>query len=80
MEDNWIFNSNTNNTYGFYGGMKAELVKQLKDFTADEDWESVNEMTELLTELEQLKESNNMLVLSENNGMGYTIKEYEKGD
>lgn len=78
--DNWIFNDNTENTYGFYGGMKAELIAQLKEFTRDEDWEKVQEMTELLTDLEEWKESDNMLVLSENNGMGYTIKEYEKGD
>ena len=78
--NNWIYNDNTNNTYGFYGGMKAELIEQLKEFTKDEDWEKVQEMTELLTDLEEWKESDNMLVLSENNGMGYTIKEYEKGD
>lgn len=80
MSDNVIFNDRTENTYGFYGDLRENIIKQLEEFTERQDWEYVKEMADLLLDMNAWADNENMLVLSANNGMGYTIKEYEKGD
>ena len=80
MSDNVIFNDRTENTYGFYKDLRENIIKQLEEFTEQQDWEYVKEMADLLIDMNAWENNENMLVLSDNNGMGYTIKEYEKGD
>lgn len=80
MSDNVIFNDRTENTYGFYKDLRENIIKQLEEFTEQQDWEYVKEMADLLLDMNAWADNENMLVLSDNNGMGYTIKEYEKGD
>lgn len=80
MKDNVIFNDRTENTYGFYKDLRENIIKQLEEFTEQQDWEYVKDMADLLIDITAWENNENMLVLSANNGMGYTIKEYEKGD
>ena len=46
----------------------------------DDNWEEAKDLADLLLDLNEWADNENLLVLSNNNGMGYTIKEYEKGD
>ena len=77
--DNCIFDDNTNGSIGFYKDLKAGLKKQAEEFIADDNWEEAKDIADLLLDLEAWADNERLLVLSDNNGMGYTIKEYERG-
>ena len=78
--ENCIFDENTNDTIGFYKDLVAGLGEQVRDFVKEKDYEMAQEIMSVLADLEKFKESDNLLVLSDNNGMGYTVREYEKGE
>lgn len=78
--ENCIFNSNNENTIGYYADMKEGLKKQAEEFLATDNWEMAKDIADLLLDLEAWADNESLLVLSENNGMGYTIREYKKGD
>lgn len=80
MTDNIIFNDATNNNIGFYKDMKRMLQGQAEEFIRSENWEMAKEVADILLDLNAYADNESLLVLSDNNGMGYTIKEYEKGD
>lgn len=78
--ENCIFNDDNNNTIGYYKDLKAGVIKIIEDYIKEDNWEEAKDMVDILGELYGWRENTNLLVLSDNNGMGYTIKEYEKGD
>lgn len=78
-KDNVIMNS-MDDLIGYYKDLVAYTTACLEDYVKDEDWEQVKGMADLLLEMDEWAENENLLVLSENNGMGYTIREYKKGD
>lgn len=78
--ENCIYDSNNNNIIGFYKDIKAGLKKQIEEYISDDNWEEAKDLADLLLDLNEWADNGNLLVLSDNNGMGYTIKEYEKGD
>lgn len=80
MSDNIIYNSYNNTRIGYQKDLVAYIKTCLEDYKKQEDWESVKDMADLLLDLNEWADNDNLLVLSDNNGMGYTIKEYEKGD
>lgn len=80
MTDNIIFNDVTNNNIGFYEDMKRMLQGQAEEFIRSENWEMAKEVADILLDLNAYADNESLLTLSDNNGMGYTIKEYEKGD
>lgn len=80
MSNNIIYNDNNNNTIGYYKDLKAELKKIIEDYIKEDNWEEAKDMADLLLDLNAWTDNGNLLVLSDNNGMGYSIKEYEKGD
>lgn len=80
MYKNIIYNDANENMIGYYKDLNKELTNELKDFAEEQNWEMVQDITGLLTELTDWADNKNLLVISTNNGMGYTIKEYEKGD
>ena len=77
--DNCILKDN-NDIVGYYSDIKAGLRKQAIEFMGQDNWEMARDMAELLLDLNGWADNENLLVLSENNGMGYTIREYEKGE
>lgn len=77
---NIIYDDNTDNTIGFYQDLKAELIKNAKDWLDEGDFEQVQTCAENLQELEQYREFDGLLVLSENNGMGFTCSPYKGGE
>lgn len=71
-----VLYDNNDNVLGFYPDLKNYLVGILRDDTDNGDWEDAGEVADLLMELERWEDSTKLLVLSENNGMGNTIREY----
>ena len=80
MSDNIIYNSNNNITIGYQKDLVAYLKTCLDDYKKQDNWEEVKDMADLLLDFNEWADNGNLLVLSDNNGMGWTIKEYEKGD
>lgn len=80
MSDNIIYNSNNNTHIGYQKDLVAYVKSCLEDYTEQLDWEQVKDMADLLLDLNGWADNENLLVLSDGNGMGYTIKEYEKGE
>lgn len=78
--ENCIFDDATSDTIGFYADMKKGLRAQAVEYIDAGDYENASDVCEILLELESWREFGGLLVLSENNGMGWTIKEYKKGD
>lgn len=78
--ENCIYNSNDNSTIGYYKDLKAGLKKVIEDYIKEDNWEEAKDMADLLLDFNAWADNENLLVLSNNNGMGYSIKEYEKGD
>lgn len=80
MSDNIIYNSYNNTHIGYQKDLVAYIKTCLDDYAKQEAWESVKDLSDLLLDFNAWADNENLLVLSDNNGMGYTIKEYEKGD
>lgn len=78
--DNCIFDDNTNGSIGFYKDLKSGLIKQTKEFIDKGYYEDATEAITILDDLENYDNYNGLLLIQDNNGMGYTIREYEKGD
>jgi hypothetical protein len=62
---------------GYSKDIQEELKQGLRNFANDNEWEEVKELADLLLDLNGWQDSPNLLVLSDNNGMGYTIREYK---
>lgn len=80
MGDNIIYNSYNNTHIGYQKDLVAYIETCLDDYKKHEDWEQVKDMADLLLDFNAWADNESLLVLSNNNGMGHTIKEYEKGD
>ena len=80
MDNNCIYNDNTENTIGFYKDIQALLKKQCEDAIKEDNWEEAKDMADILLDLNAWADNDSLLVLSNNNGMGYTIREYRRGD
>ena len=80
MNNNVIYDDNRNETIGFYKDLVAYVKTCLDDYEKDDNWEQVKDMADLLLDFNAWADNENLLVLSDANGMGYVIKEYEKGE
>ena len=78
MEDsqNIIFDSNTEDTIGFYSDLARFYKSLIKDKIDLNEYEEAKDLTDELTEIDEFKDYDGLLVLSENNGMGFTCKKY----
>lgn len=79
MSDNIIYNSYNNTHIGYQKDLVAYIKTCLDDYVKQEAWENARDMADLLLDFNALADNENLLVLSDNNGMGYTIREYKKG-
>lgn len=77
MSDNTIFDEDTNDTIGYYKDLKALLVKQAHEFIDTGDYEMCGDTMGVIVELDEYDDYAGLLRLSDNNGMGYTIREYK---
>lgn len=75
-----IITDSDDNTIGFYKDLKEMLkgamIQSIKD---DKYLDTITpEELELLSDLESFSECEELLILSDNNGMGYTLKTYRE--
>lgn len=84
MEDNQniIFDSNTDDTIGFYSDLVRLYKSLIKDKIDLNEYEEAKDLTDELAEIDEFNDYDGLLVLSQNNGMGFTVKLYkpEKGE
>ena len=80
MNDNVIFDDNNNDTIGFYTDLMKLIKGQTKEAIDNNEYEQAKDMVEIMEELYGKRDYDGLLVLSDGNGMGYIIKEYEKGE
>lgn len=76
-KDNIILNDR-DEQIGYVNDLRAVLEWSVGDLMKSRDYEMAREMCDLLIELEVYSEYEGLLVLSENNGMGYTIRKYKE--
>lgn len=77
-KDNVIFND-MDESIGYYKDLYAMFESVIVDALKDGDTETAKEQIEYLVELDEHKDYDDLLVLSMNNGMGFTAKPYKKG-
>lgn len=73
---NVIYNDN-DELIGYHKDLVAELTDSLTDYVEDKNWEEVKDIADLLLDLNGWADNTNLLVISANNGMGWTIREYK---
>lgn len=76
MEDNVILND-MDESIGYYKDLYAMFESVIVDALKSKDTETAQEQIEYLIELDEWKDYDGLLVLSMNNGMGFTAKPYE---
>ena len=73
--DNVIFND-MDESIGYYKDLKAGFEEVIADAHKQNDTDTVVEQAEYLKEMEDYKDYDGLLVLSMNNGMGFTCEPY----
>ncbi len=76
--ENVIYDSNNDLSIGFYEDLVRGYKDIIKDFLDKEDYENAKSCTNELDDITKWKDYTGLLVLSENNGMGFTCKPYEQ--
>ena len=78
-KDNVILND-MDESIGYYKDLYASLASVAIDALNDGDAETAQEQVEYLVEMQDYKDHDGLLVLSMNNGMGFTCKPYKEGE
>ena len=78
-KDNVILNNN-DESIGYYNDLYAMFYDVIVDALKSRDIETAKEQLEYLDEMGEHANYDGLLVLSMNNGMGFTCKPYEKGE
>lgn len=78
-KDNVIYNNN-DETIGYYNDLYAMFYSIINDALKSRDIDTAKEQLEYLEEMSEWANYNDLLVLSMNNGMGFTAKPYKKGE
>lgn len=63
-------------TLGFYEDLRRELMSYAVQNIKDGDFEGAKMTCDNLLELEELKDYTGIIILSENNGMGFTARKW----
>lgn len=69
---------NENEIYGFYSEIRAYLKDILERYLNDYNYGEAESIVELIELLDKYKYSDNILMISDSNGMGYTVSELIK--
>lgn len=75
VSDNLI-NDGNDDMIGFYPDIKKYYNRIIKEYVDDGDLESAGDMMAELKDVDEYKNYTGLLILSENNGMGFTCKKY----
>ena len=76
MAENIIYND-MDESIGYYKDFVKLYKGLIKDATDKGDWEEVEYLVEQIKDIEDFREFDGLLVLSENNGMGLTVNPYK---
>lgn len=79
MSDNIIYN-NDDETIGYYNDLYKTFQEIIINAIKTHDLEEAQAQLEYLQEMSEWANYDGLLVLSMNNGMGFTCKPYEKGE
>lgn len=74
--DNTIYND-MDETIGYYSDIANGYKKLIKEAVDGDEFEEANDLMEQLDEINEWKDYDGLLVLSMNNGMGFTCKQYK---
>lgn len=74
--DNTILND-MDETIGYYSDLVNGYKKLIKEAVQDEDFEQAKDLMEQLEEINNWTDNDGLLVLSMNNGMGFTCRQYQ---
>lgn len=74
-KDNIIYNDK-DESVGYYADLVECLKYSLELYLKENDFENAGSVCENLAELAELKDYSELIVLSENNGMGFTARKY----
>lgn len=76
MNSNVIYNNN-DETIGYYNDLYKVFADEIKRMLDGHDIEEAKEQIDYLNDLSELANYDGLIVLSMNNGMGFTAKPYE---
>lgn len=74
--DNTIFND-MDETIGYYSDLVRGYKKLIKEAVERDDYEEAKDLMEQLEEINEWTDCDGLLVLSMNNGMGFTCRQYQ---
>lgn len=74
--DNTIYND-MDETIGYYSDIARGYKKLIKEAVERGDHEEATDLREELAEIREYKEYDDLLILSMNNGMGFTCQPYQ---
>lgn len=74
--DNTIY-TDMDDTIGFYKDLARGYKEMISQAVNREDYEDAKGLMEQLEEIKEYSEYDDLLILSENNGMGFTCKPYK---
>ena len=75
--ENLIYNSNTDETYGLYSDLVKFYKGEIKSAVDRNEYDNAVDLIEQLQEIDNYTDFDGILVLSMNNGMGFTINKYK---
>lgn len=79
MKDNVIYNDK-DECLGYVDDLIRLYKNMVKTALDVENYEEVENLAKEMQEIEKYKDYEGLLVLSENNGMGFTCKKYKEGE
>lgn len=77
--ENLIYNSNTDETYGLYSDLVKFYKGEIKSAVDKNEYDNAVDLIEQLQEIDNYTDYDGVLVLSMNNGMGFTVNKYKGG-
>ena len=75
--DNTIFND-MDETIGYYSDLVRGFKKMIKEAVERDDYDDAKDLMEQLEEINEWTDNDGLLVLSMNNGMGFTCRPYKQ--
>lgn len=75
-KDNVIFND-MGESIGYYKDLYAVFVSVIEDALKDHDSDLAQEQVGYLVELDEYKDYDGLLIISDNNGFGFTCRPYK---
>lgn len=77
--NNIIFNDN-DESIGYYRDLYSCFAFEVRSALDKHDVETAQEQLDYIKEIEEYKDHKGLLVVSDNNGMGFTCKPYKEGE